>query len=151
VIWFRQSRYDEAEGLFRRLVAANPDSPDALNNLAWLLALRDSGKAVEAVDLINHAIAIQGEDPSLADTLAVARIQLGQIDQALEDLLAVRKQSPQNPNFALHLAWAYHAKGQTDQARTELQEAEKLGLKPRALDPLELAVLQRLQKELSPG
>jgi len=87
----------------------------------------------------------------LADTRAVARIQLGQIDQALAELLAIRKQSPQNPSFALHLAWAYHAKGQTAQARAELREAEKLGLKPGALDPLELAVFQRLQKELSRG
>jgi Flp pilus assembly protein TadD len=76
---------------------------------------------------------------------------LGQLDQAVVDLLAVRKQSPQNPSFALHLAWAYHAKGQTDQARTELHEAERLGLKAGRLDPLELAVFQRLRKELSRG
>jgi len=69
----------------------------------------------------------------------------------VEELLAIRKQVPQNPSFALHLAWAYHAKGQNDQARTELQEAVKLGLKPQALDPLELAVFQRLRKELFPG
>ncbi len=151
MIWVRQGRYDEAERLFRRLVAANPDSPDALNNLAWLLALRDSGKVAESVELINHAIAIKGEDPSLADTRAVARIKLGQIDQALGDLLEIRKRSPQNPAFALHLAWAYQAKGQTDQARTKLKEAEKLGLKPSTLDPLERAVLKRLQEELSRG
>ena len=150
VIGIRQGRFDEAEGLFRRLLASNPDNVDALNNLAWLLALRDSGKAVEAVELIGRAIRIQGETPSLADTRAVACIQLGQIDRAVEELLAIRKQAPQNPSFALHLAWAYHAKGQSDQARTELQNAEKLGLKPRALDPLEFAIFQRLRKELSP-
>jgi len=49
------------------------------------------------------------------------------------------------------LAWAYHAKGQNDQARARLQEAEKLGLKPRVLDPLMFAIFQRLQKELSSG
>jgi len=151
VIGVRQGRFDEAEGLFRRLLVSNPDNVDVLNNLAWLLSLRDSGKAAEAVELIGRAMRIQGEDPSLADTRAVARIQLGQIDQALAELLAIRKQSPQNPSFALHLAWAYHAKGQTAQARAELREAEKLGLKPGALDPLELAVFQRLQKELSRG
>jgi len=106
---------------------------------------------VEAVELIGRAMRIQGEDPSLADTRAVARIQLGQIDRAVEDLLTVRKQSPQNPSFAMHLAWAYHAKGRIDQARTILREAEKLGLKAGRLDPLELAVFQRLRKELSPG
>src|SRR5262249_50190620 len=110
----------------------------------------DQSKAGEAVELVNRAIAIEGEAPSLVDTRAVARIQLGQVDQALANLLAIRKQSPQHPSFALHLAWAYHAKGQDDQARTELREAEKLGLKPGTLDPLEGAIFERLRKELSP-
>jgi Flp pilus assembly protein TadD len=149
-IWIRQGRFDEAEALFRRVLARHPDGTDAMNNLAWLLALRDSGKAGEAVKLIDRAVAIAGETPSLADTRAVARIQLGQVDQALAELLAIRKQSPQAPSFAFHLAWAYHAKGQNDQARTELREAEKLGSKPRTLDPLERAIFQRLRKELSP-
>ena len=81
----------------------------------------------------------------------MARIQLGQADQAIEDLLAIRMQSPQNPSFALHLSWAYHALGQTAEARTKLHEAEQLGLIPKTLDPLELAVFQRLRKELTPG
>ena len=89
--------------------------------------------------------------PSLVDTRAVAWIKSGQVDQAVEELLAIRKQAPQEPHFAFHLAWAYHAKGQTEQARMQLQEAEKLGLRPQSLDPLELAVFQRLQKELFPG
>jgi hypothetical protein len=33
----------------------------------------------------------------------------------------------------------------------QLQEAEQLGLRPRALDPLELAIFQRLRKELARG
>ena len=110
-----------------------------MNNLAWLISLRDSGKAQEAIALIDRAIEVRGESPSLTDTRTVARIQLGQVDRAVEDLLAVRKQSPRNPSFALHLAWAYHARGQTDGAE-QVQEAEKLGLKASRLDPLELAI-----------
>jgi tetratricopeptide (TPR) repeat protein len=151
VIWIRQGRFDEAEGLLRRVLSGQPDSTDALNNLAWLLSLRDPGKAGEAVALINRAIDIQGEVPSLADTRAVARIRSGQFDQAVTDLLAIRKQSPSNPSFALHLAWAYYARGQRDRARAEFQEAEKLGLEPRILDPLELAIVQKLRHELSSG
>jgi predicted Zn-dependent protease len=101
--------------------------------------------------LIDRAIALQGDALSLADTRAVARIRLGRIDQALDDLVAIRKRAPQNPSYAFHLAWAYLAKGQRERARAQLQEAEKFGLRARRLDPLELAVFQRLQKELSPG
>ena len=115
-----------------------------------MLALRDQGKTQEAIELIDRAIEVVGENPSLVDTRAVARIKSGQVDRAVKELLAIRKQAPQNPSFALHLAWAYHAQGQSDQARTELQEAKKLGLKPMTLNPIELAVFQRLRKELSP-
>ena len=55
VIWIRQGRFDEAEALFRRILASNPDNAEALNNLAWLLALREQGKTDEVLALINHA------------------------------------------------------------------------------------------------
>jgi len=150
-LWIREGRFDEAEGLFRRLLAGAPENVDVLNNLAWLLAMRGQGKAAEAVELMNRAIKIQGEAPSLSDTRAVARISLGEVDQAVKDLEAVRKQAPGRPGYALHLAWAYQAKGQSEQARLQFQDAERLGLKPRSLDPLELAIYRRLRKELSPG
>ena len=50
VIWLRQSRFDEAEGLFRRLLATDPENVEALNSLAWLLALRDNDKTPEALN-----------------------------------------------------------------------------------------------------
>ena len=94
------------------MLASNPDNAGALNTLAWLLALRDQGKTQEAIELIDHAIEVLGENPSLVDTRAVARIKSGQVDRAMEELLAIRKQVPRNPSFALHLAWAYHAKAE---------------------------------------
>jgi len=78
-------------------------------------------------------------------------IRDGHIDKAVEDLGNARASDSRNPGFALHLAWAYQARGQSDQARVQFQEAEKLGLKPQALDPLELAVFQQLRKQLFPG
>jgi tetratricopeptide (TPR) repeat protein len=151
MIWIYRGRYNEAEGLLRRLLADQPDNADALNSLAWLLALRNARTAQEAVGLINRAIELQGETPSLTDTRAVVRIQLGQIDQAVADLLASRKKEPNRPSFAFHLAWAYQASGRSDQARVELRAAERLGLRVERLDPLELAIFQKLRKELAPG
>ena len=101
--------------------------------------------------MIDRAISIEGETPALADTRAVARIQLGQVDRAIGELGMIRKRVPRDPSFALHMAWAYLLKGRTAEARTELGEAERLGLRPRALDPLELAVFRRLRKELPAG
>jgi Flp pilus assembly protein TadD len=81
----------------------------------------------------------------------VALIRLGQADRALEDMLVARKQSPRNPSYALHLAWAYQAKGQDEQARSQLDEADRLGLKLQALDPLERAIVVKLRQALSRG
>ena len=151
-IWIRQGRFDEAEALCRRVLATNPDNVGALNTLAWVLAFRDQAKTKEAIELIDHAVEVLGENPSLVDTRAVARINSGHFDRAVQELLAIRKQVPRNPSFAhSHLAWAYHAKGQIDQACTELRMAEKLGLKPRVLNPLERAVFERLRKALLRG
>jgi Flp pilus assembly protein TadD len=151
VIRILQGRYDEAEKMLRGLLARQPECLDALNNLAWLLALRGQQKAHEAVKLIEHAIDLAGASAPLMDTRAVVRIQIGKADQAIGDLRAIRKQAPRNPSFAFHLCWAYFAVGRTAQARTELHEAEQLGLIPRALDPLELAVFQRIRSELTLG
>jgi cellulose synthase operon protein C len=151
LIEIRQGRFDQAEALFRRVLAGNPDHTDALNNLAWLLALRDQGKAPEALELINHAIDVRGAIPTLVDTRAVVLIRAGQLDQAVDELSSARASNARNPSFALHLAWAYHARGQSDRARAQLREAEKLGLRAGRLDPLELAIFQRLRKELSLG
>jgi Flp pilus assembly protein TadD len=145
-IRIRQGQFDEAETVLRRLLSRNPANSEALNNLAWLLALRDRTKAAEAIALVDRAVAVSGENPEFADTRAVARIQLGQFDRAVSDLLALRRQAPSNPSFALHLAWAYHASGQSDRARRELQAAERLGLRVGVLEPLERGILERLPK-----
>ena len=102
VIWIRQGRFDEAEALCRRVLASDPDDAGRLTRWPGCCALRDQGKTREAIELIDRAIEILGENPSLVDTRAVAQINSSQVDQAVEELLAIRKQVPQNPSFALH-------------------------------------------------
>jgi tetratricopeptide (TPR) repeat protein len=150
-IWLRQGRFDQAEAAFRRVLSTVPYDIDALNNLAWLLALRDQGKTSVALELIDRAIDARGPVPALIDTRAVVLIRAGQLDKAVEHLNQAKASNAGNPSFALHLAWAYHAQGRIDQARTELKEAEKLGLRPMALDPLERAIVQKLRHDLFPG
>jgi Flp pilus assembly protein TadD len=150
-IWIRQGRFDEAESMFRRILKSEPDNTETLNNLAWLLALRDRAKARDAYELITRAIHLQGASSSLADTRAVVLIQLGKTDAAVQELEAIQKRSPGNPSLAFHLAWAYQAKGQIDEARLELARSEKLGLKPDVLDPLERQIFVQVRKALFPG
>ena len=132
----------------RQVLESRPDDTEALNNLAWLLAMRDQKETAQALSLIDKAIELNSSDPSLADTRAVILIRSGQHDRALEQLGAVHKQDPQDPGVAFHMAWAYRAMGDLNSARAKLQEAERLGIGPRTLDPRELVVLEELRKTL---
>jgi cellulose synthase operon protein C len=148
VIWIRQGRFGEAEGSFRQILASEPDNVDALNNLAWLLALRDESKTREALVLIDRAIEAHGPAPSLIDTRAVVLIRAGQFDKAIEELTDARDDNGQNPSFALHLAWAYQSKGQLDLARRAFQQAVALGYRPEVIDPLERPLILKLRRDI---
>ena len=148
VIWIRQGRFDEAEGLFRQLLISDPDNADALNGLAWLLALKDPSKTEEALVLVDRAIESEGPIPSLLDTRAVVLIRAGQPTRAIQALREVRGIDPNNPSSALHLGWAYQQSGQVDDAKTAFQRAGELGWKLAKADPLERAFTERLQRDL---
>ncbi len=149
VVWMRQGRFDDADAIFRRILSSDPDNVEALNDLAWLLCLRDGRKTKEALELIDRAIDLQGPVSSLVDTRAVACIRDGQVDRAVRNLKRAHRVDPRNRSLALHLAWAYHAQGKTDEARLAFQEAEKLGWKPEKSDPLERPFIDSLRQGLS--
>lgn len=69
-IYSARRQLPEAEARYRAALAANPDNPAALNNLAWQLA--QEGRALdEAERLIRHAIGLGAEPREVyADTLA---------------------------------------------------------------------------------
>src|SRR5208337_3018564 len=124
---------------------------DALNNLAWLLVMRDQVQTEEALQLINRAIDLQGPSLTLVDTLAVVLIRAGKLDQAVDQLTNAKLRAPDNSSLALHLAWAFEAKGRNEDARKELLTAEQLGLRTKVLDPFERVIVQKLRNELFPG
>ena len=77
-----QSRYDEAEALYARVLAADPYNAEAINNLAWHLIFRHH-HGQEAVALVNRAIDVAGEISSILNTRALAFTDLGQSDPCL--------------------------------------------------------------------
>jgi tetratricopeptide (TPR) repeat protein len=146
-LWIRQGRFDEAEAVYRRILSSDSDNSEALNNLAWLLALRDQGKAEEAVELINRAIDQQGPTASLVDTKAVALIRGGRSREAIEELRAAAT-GTRNASIPLHLAWALQNEGKLDEARKAFQKAVEQGWKPERSDPLERSFMEKLRQEL---
>jgi tetratricopeptide (TPR) repeat protein len=147
-IWIRQGRFDEAEVLYRQLLGSHPENTEALNNLAWLLALRDQSKTQEALGLIDRAIGLSGRSPSLLDTRAVILIRSGKPAEAADDLKDARTLDARNANVQLHLAWASQADGKEAQAIEAYDQAIKLGWKAERSDPLERSFIDNLRREI---
>jgi tetratricopeptide (TPR) repeat protein len=141
-----QGRYQEARELYLRSLAVGGDDPLALNNLAYLSALRD-GQGAKALELLDRAEKVVGPIPNLLDTRAVVYLALGQGERArklLEDLTA------DNPTAVgyFHLSQAYQMTRERIEALNTFQKARHRGLKPTDLHPLERGAYQKLTTDL---
>jgi tetratricopeptide (TPR) repeat protein len=80
----RAGKREEAIGLYREVLAARPGDPDALNNLALLLAVEPSG-VDEATELIDRALSAAPDDPYVIASRGEIRFHRGETDSALAD------------------------------------------------------------------
>lgn len=122
-----------AENAFKRAIALDPQDPVSHANLAILYLVEN--RMVEAKSEIDTALAA---DPSFDVTL-VARgryhMQTGELDRAVEDLLAGSTANPAYSGAQLLLAGAYYEKGDRIPAAQALDNAERL-------DPNDPVVMQ---------
>jgi hypothetical protein len=85
-LYERAGRVDAAVGAYRNAQALGPESPELMNNLAWLLATRrsdDPAAVAEAVTLARRASQSFGDtNPAALDTLAVAYAASGNFRDA---------------------------------------------------------------------
>jgi cellulose synthase operon protein C len=137
-----RGRFPEAEAYYRRVIAVDGNNVRALNNLAWLLALRNR-KGEEALPLIQRAIDVYGPRPDLLDTRALVYLAQERADRAREDLKTAIDDTPTATRY-LHLARVCEMAGDVDGAAAALKEAKALGLKRAQLHPVELAACTKL-------
>lgn len=85
-LYEREGRIDAAIAAYREAQQIGPESPELMNNLAWLLATHRSentGAAAEAVTLATRASrAFADRNPAALDTLAVAYAASGKFREA---------------------------------------------------------------------
>jgi tetratricopeptide (TPR) repeat protein len=141
-----QGQFQDVEGLCRQVLDRDSKNLVALNNLAWMLALR-SGKGDEALALIDRAIEQAGPLAGLLDTRAVVYLALGQTDRAIVDLEEATAEEPTAARL-FHLARAYRQANNTKAASRALRQAKLMKLQPEQLHPVERATLQQLSQEL---
>lgn len=143
--------YQEAEALYRKTLQHNPNNPVALNNLAWIVALRD-GKGEEALVEVNRAIEVLGPIPELLDTRAVALLATGQTELALADLQTALDRTNLDPkvrfSISIHLALANQLAGNTVKAKKVWRDGHAQGGRIEALHGLERGRYEKLLQEL---
>ncbi len=122
---------ERALDAYRRALALMPDSPLALNNVAWLLAIRGRGLD-EALQLAQRAAALADRGsaparkslrPPLLHTVGFVRYQRGEYPQALPALQEAVELGGANPLFHYHLGMTLRRLGRNTEAASSIRRA----------------------------
>src|SRR5207249_2982140 len=92
-----------AEASYRRGLVLQPDQPEALNNLAYLVLLR-GGDVNEAQKLASRAVQLSPQSASFYDTLARVQLKQGQREAALATFEQALKLEPDNVDALIGMA-----------------------------------------------
>ena len=112
-----------AERDLRSVLAADPDSADAMNALGYTLVDR-TDRLAEAVALIEKAIKIKPDEPAIIDSYGWAQYRLGNIDEAVKFLRKAYALQPDS-EVAAHLGEALWVRGDHEEARRIWEQGRK--------------------------
>jgi Tfp pilus assembly protein PilF len=113
--------------LYRKVAQANPDSAQASNNLAYLLA-EVANKPDEALKYAERAVQLAPERPAYCDTLGWILYRKGVYNAAVPYLERAGSNNTDRDNvvWKYHLAMAYSKAGKAARGRATLEAALKL-------------------------
>jgi len=127
----KQGRAQEAEPILKGVLAVAPGAVEAYKESARVKMMLN--RASEAMGDASTAAALAENDAEaqrLVKEVTIAKalsyLQTNQTDLAMQDLTALRDQSPNLPEARVGLAKVFIARRQADQALTELQKAVEL-------------------------
>jgi predicted O-linked N-acetylglucosamine transferase (SPINDLY family) len=127
IAYHQSNEREKAEDIYRQILAAYPDHPDALQ-LSGVAAYQ-RGEYDEAVRLINKAIHIKPADPSYYSNLGVTLKSQDKLDEAIAAFQKALELNPDYPEASFNLGLSFQGQGKTDEAITYYQKA--LSLNPR--------------------
>jgi tetratricopeptide (TPR) repeat protein len=137
-----QRRYDESAATYHKLLERNELTgirrAQALNNLAFLLALDDSAAAGDddPLKLVNEAASILGPISDILDTRAMVWIARGQYKNAIADLELSVTDNPTAAKY-YHKALAHLLARENREAVDAWEKAEELKLTRDSLNRME--------------
>lgn len=141
-------RAREAAFALERVRAISPDDPDtaAMLGRLRLKGLNDPAKAAKDVgpltDLRDRGGLLTGDQWTVVGMVQLAN---GQTEPAISALEAARKLGPPSAAVCVHLALAYHARGDTDRGRQLAATARRLPRTPQ--DDADLTALPATLRE----
>jgi len=140
----RQKHYNEAEVLFRQVLALDPDSAMVLNYFGYMLA--DHGtKLDEARTMIQKALNSDPQNGAYLDSLGWAYFKLGQYALAEETMHKAISRIKTDPTVHDHLGSIYEKEGKLALAVAQwehsLEESQKA--LPADVDPADVAKVQK--------
>ncbi|MGA7382419.1 MAG: tetratricopeptide repeat protein [Terriglobales bacterium] len=106
----RQKKYDPAETVFRKLLAADPQNAAVLNYLGYMLADRGV-KLDEALIMIKKAVELDPANGAYLDSLGWAYFKLGKYDLAEDNLSRAAQHMGTDPTVQAHLGDLYQKTG----------------------------------------
>jgi tetratricopeptide (TPR) repeat protein len=123
----QQGQVDEAARRYEEILAKNPNSAIAANNLAWIYADRGD-RLDEAQRLAQRASELAPKDPRIADTVGWVYYKRNLPLLAVPQFQRSVELDPKNPDYHYHLGLALARGGDSARARQSLERA--LALRP---------------------
>ena len=121
-IYERQKKYDQAEQLFRQVLAIDSQNAMTLNYLGYMMA--DHGSHVEeALSYIKRAVQLDPANGAYLDSLGWAYFKMGNYDMAEEQLRKASEHMASDPTVQEHLGDLYQKTGHLKQAAAHWERA----------------------------
>jgi tetratricopeptide (TPR) repeat protein len=114
--------YDQARDAYEKVLTINSNSVPALNNLAYLYAIR-LNKIDRGYELAQKARELLPYNPNVGDTLGWILYKKGDYPRALAILEDSAAKAPADAEIQFHLGMAHYMMNAEDAARVALQRA----------------------------
>jgi len=106
----RQKKYDPAEEVFRKVLAADPQNAAVLNYLGYMLVDRGQ-KLDESLIMIKKAVELEPANAAYLDSLGWAYFKLGNYELAEDNLNKAAQHMGTDPTVQEHLGDLYQKTG----------------------------------------